>query len=147
MSKYIITGKSFQGALIVEYRLDGLLHSIINETSLSDHNAISKKIGKIPCDEKYIYELAKIGAAVKKAPADLSFKSFWDKYAYKVGKKDRAEKLWGHMNEAQRIQCLNSLPAYERWLSTRTVEKAYPETYLAQRRWENEFPGNPVLFK
>lgn len=72
-------------------------------------------------------------------PEDLSFKRFWDLYAYKVGNKNRAEKLWKLLSDADKAHILVvSVPLYRAWLSTRTTAQAHADTYLHQERWKNE---------
>jgi hypothetical protein len=71
---------------------------------------------------------------------DTTFPGFWNAYNYKVGNKKRAEKLWTLLNEQEKLLALSSIRKYDRYLAQRPkMEKAYPETWLAQRRWENEF--------
>jgi hypothetical protein len=72
-------------------------------------------------------------------PEDLSFERFWNDYGYKVGKKDRVSKLWSAMNEADKSKALLAIPRYKLWLSQRSIEMVYPETFLSQRRWENDY--------
>lgn len=77
---------------------------------------------------------------VESMPADLSFNAFWEAYAYKVGKRERALKIWTGLNDADRTKCLKSIPRYNQWLGTKfNMERLYPETYLAQKRYDNEF--------
>lgn len=77
---------------------------------------------------------------ISEAIDDTSFSGFWERYKYKVGNKKRAEKLWSLLSEKERLSALASIAKYDRFLATRQrMEKAYPETYLAQRRWENEY--------
>lgn len=71
---------------------------------------------------------------------DLSFPKFWDTYDYKIGKKQRAEKIWEAMNDTERSKCLLAIPAYKYWLAQQNgIAKLYPETFLSQKRWQNEF--------
>ena len=75
---------------------------------------------------------------VTEVPADLSFPIFWDAYAHKVGNKGKTEKLWDRLSEADRVAALAGLPRYESFLATRpTMEKAFAETWLRNRRWES----------
>lgn len=71
--------------------------------------------------------------------ADLSFERFWSAYGNKVGRKDRAKKLWSLLSDTERNQVLLAIPRYKYWLSSRPIEMVYPETFLSQRRWENDF--------
>lgn len=76
---------------------------------------------------------------LQKQEADLSFSVFWNLYGYKVGKKDRCEKLWHNMNEQERSICLHKVKLYKQWQAQKSIDMAYPETFLSQRRWDNEF--------
>ncbi|MEO1517676.1 MAG: hypothetical protein AAFV95_21810 [Bacteroidota bacterium] len=90
-----------------------------------------------------INELGKIDGSqkvtFKQIPPDLSFERFWDAYGYKVGKKSKAAQLWNAMSEVERILCLGIIARYDFWLAAKGIEKAYPTTFLGQRRWENYF--------
>lgn len=82
----------------------------------------------------------KFAFVVKEAPASLSFNDFWNAYAYKVGNKSRAEKLWNILSEPERAAALLAIRKYDGYLAGRPkMEKAYPETWLNQRRWENHY--------
>ena len=77
---------------------------------------------------------------VQEVPQDLSFEAFWTRYNYKVGKKERAKKLWQSMTDDEHAAALLSIQKYNAYLINHpTLERAYPETWLSQRRWENTF--------
>ncbi|MDD2962548.1 MAG: hypothetical protein PHQ65_12005 [Bacteroidales bacterium] len=77
---------------------------------------------------------------VQEVPQDLSFEAFWLRYNYKVGKKERAKKLWQSMTDDEHAAALLSIKKYNAYLINHpTIERAYPETWLSQRRWENSF--------
>lgn len=85
-------------------------------------------------------ELALPFIRVEAVPADLTFNAFWEAYGYKVGKRERAIKIWATLNDIDKARCIRSIPKYNQWLSNKfNMERLYPETYLSQRRWENEF--------
>lgn len=139
MNKYLIKGKTAKA--VAEYEADGLLHSV--KFDGGDEPARSWLLRNLPTDESHI---AAFGAQyahrlqVVATPPDLSFNAFWDSYGYKVGKKDKVEQLWKSLSEADKIACLKAVPKYNRWIASKTsMEKAYPQTFLNQRRWENEF--------
>jgi len=70
---------------------------------------------------------------------DLSFNKFWDTYAHKQGKKARAERLWKQLSETERASAMAYIKKYDAFLwQNKGIAKAYPETYLNQKRWENE---------
>ncbi len=71
---------------------------------------------------------------------DLSFDSFWNRYAYKVGNKTQAKKLWEKLKDEEKTAVMKSIAKYENFLRNHPGQaKAYPTTFLNQRRWENEF--------
>lgn len=75
---------------------------------------------------------------IEEIPADLSFGVFWDAYGHKVGNKGRAERLWNALSDGERVAALRGVATYQSFLVTRsTMEKAFAETWLNQRRWEN----------
>lgn len=71
--------------------------------------------------------------------ADYSFERFWSLYGYKVGNKARVAKKWNALEEGERILALGAIPKYKRFAEVKKIELVYPETYIDQRRWENEF--------
>lgn len=68
-----------------------------------------------------------------------AFPAFWELYAYKVGNRARVQKKWEALPEADRINAMAAIPRYKRFAANKRIERVYPETYLDQRRWENEF--------
>jgi len=76
---------------------------------------------------------------VEEVTPDLSFKKFWDTYAHKQGKKARAERLWKQLSLSERAKAMAYIKKYDNFLfMNKGIAKAYPETYLNQKRWENE---------
>ena len=147
MATYLIhLSRRFKGSFKVVYKAAGLLESIENITNIDTPEDLARSLIRIPVHETGIEHLRQQGTKVQKAPEDLSFDRFWSKYNYKVGKIQRAKKLWENLPEVDKIDALNKIDRYNAWLSQRTIEKAYPETYLSQRRWENDFQGVGSLF-
>ena len=76
---------------------------------------------------------------VQPVTADLSFEKFWNTYGNKVGNKKRSKRLWGQLNPTERARALAYIKVYDNYLwQNKGIAKAYPETYLNQKRWENE---------
>lgn len=68
----------------------------------------------------------------------VEFVKFWETYSYKVGNKKKAERLWNLLSEDERIAAILGIRRYNSYLSQHpTIEKVDPETYLAQKRWED----------
>lgn len=71
--------------------------------------------------------------------ADYSFERFWNLYGYKVGNRPRVQKKWERLPEGEKILALGSIPRYQRFAASKKISLTYPETYIDQRRWENDF--------
>lgn len=139
--KYILTNKKLAGKILFEFTSKGLLKSfIIEEEDDVDGKLVKWFLNYMPLHEKAMTAHPYTTVFdVEKVAADLSFKAFWNTYAYKVGNKKRAEKLWAALTEPERAQAMAAAVNYKRWLSTRSQEQAYAETWLKQRRFENQF--------
>lgn len=82
----------------------------------------------------------KVGCIVKQIEdAAPTFERFWNAYGYKVGNKARVQKKWEKLPEGERVLAMAAIPRYRRFAEGKKIELAYPETYIDQRRWENEF--------
>ena len=82
----------------------------------------------------------KVGCAVRQIEATApTFELFWNAYGYKVGNKARVAKKWERLPEGERVLAMAAIPRYRRFAEGKKIELVYPETYIDQRRWENEF--------
>lgn len=128
-----------KGEYRLAYNQDG--HLIKYEVLEADDAAIIYLSRNIPATEEELKQMAsRWKCELIEMPMDLSFDNFWNTYNYKIGNKARAEKLWSKMSDADKTKALMAIPKYERYLKTKNnMEKAYPETYLSQKRYENTF--------
>ncbi|MDB0599817.1 hypothetical protein PL373_01345 [Tenacibaculum maritimum] len=69
---------------------------------------------------------------------DLTFTTFWNSFAYKHGNKQRASKLWSLLPELEKAKALAYIPTYKNMLINSSKDHLYPETYLKQKRYDNE---------
>lgn len=116
---------------LIEYKLEGEL-SDMQLSWLFNHfpfaEVVLRRHGKLP-----EFKLTEI-------QPDLSFNAFWDKYAHKVGNKKRVEKLWNGLSEPEKAAVFPAIKRYNFYLANRPgMQRTYPETFLSQRRWENEY--------
>lgn len=96
---------------------------------------LPKGIGEL----KALHQQSK-GMEVTEIPMDLTFERFWTEYDHKIGSKGRAQKLWEKMSDSERVDALMAIPLYNRYLKVKSgIEKAYAETWLHNRRWENVY--------
>lgn len=92
------------------------------------------------CPVKEFQHWLQVGCEIKEiSQIDTSFANFWDTYAYKVGNKARVQKKWNLLPEKERILAIGAIARYRRFAEGKRIERVYPETYIDQRRWENEF--------
>ena len=143
---HLSPGQQYSGVIRVEYGNSGLISVIENLTDIDNETELVKRLGRIPLHQQHIQHLKAKGVKITEVPPDLSFEAFWTRYRYKVGKKARAEQLWNNLNQPDRTAALSGIIEYDRWLERAKVAKAYPETYLSGRRWENDFKGTINLF-
>ena len=69
---------------------------------------------------------------------DLSFLKFWNAYGFKRGNIERTKKLWEKITEADKIIALGFVNKLKAVYEKEGKQMPYPETYLSQKRWENE---------
>jgi hypothetical protein len=139
--KYLLQGTTAKA--VAEYDETGMLSSLKVEGG--DVNARRWLFQHIPVESEDIETFRHFfgnKVSVSEVPQDTSFNTFWEAYAYKVGKKEKVIQLWQALSEPDRLACLKAIPKYNRWLAQKAnIEKLYPQTFLSQRRWENEFAG------
>jgi len=142
MDKYTITIKKKATAVAVAGYEDGVCRFLQIETPGLTPEQAGWILRTVPASEAELAGMEQVFPFVKVeiVPTDLSFNAFWDAYAYKVGKQERARKLWASMSDADKTKCLRSIPRYNQWLSSKfNMERLYPETYLSQSRFNNDF--------
>ena len=143
MEKYTISiKKQITAVAVAGYDETGVCCMLRIETPGLTKEQAGWILRTVPATEAELQELelAFPFIEVERHPTDLSFNAFWDAYGYKVGKRERAMKLWASMSDADKTKCLRSIPRYNQWLASKfNMERLYPETYLHQARYHNEF--------
>jgi hypothetical protein len=141
--KYKVTIPSIpDSAILIAYEgTTGQMKKLDIDCTLTEEQ-FAWLIARLPVrqtDITALVEMSKGKIKVEQIPNDLSFEVFWNAYRNKVGDKAKAEKLWQALNDAARVEVLDSLKKYETYLSKTKVAKVYPERYLSQQRWKNTF--------
>lgn len=142
MKRYIISSSAFTGEVHVVYGTDNKLCSI--DFLNSDLSEVQIAYFKIKCPVVYNegFEAAfesKSKLAITEQGYTISFDQFWADYKLKRNR-DRCEKLWAKMSEAEQVNAWAGLKPYERHLALNAWKtKADPETYLKKRYWLNEY--------
>jgi hypothetical protein len=132
--------------VIYEYYMSGFLKSIYLNDNCNGGFAI---ISIVESPIKITYEPGTIPPEFKKmqlsgcevrdiTTVDLSFEKFIDIYQYKRGNLVRAKKLHGKLSDHERILALGFIRKLKATYERERKEMPYPETYLSQKRWENE---------
>jgi hypothetical protein len=84
---------------------------------------------------------------------NVCFEIFWNLYDKKVGSKSNCERKWNRLNDEVRQKIIDTLPKFKDSIKDKQFQP-YPETYLNQERWNDEFkrtdvsyPGLPQITK
>lgn len=139
MKKYAVTSTNFSGELYYTYNDEGIFVGI-EILAAMNRSQIKGVINTIPVDEAGLKQMVNTYKTMRidEVPFDLSFESFWKAYNYKVSKKD-AEKAWKNTSDANKVIAIKSIPAYDKWLQTKSQPKVYPATYLNKERYFDDF--------
>ncbi|TAN18809.1 MAG: hypothetical protein EPN37_04415 [Chitinophagaceae bacterium] len=139
MKKFILTSSKFEGQVTFGYNEKDILIFLHNEAQMNNtqHNWL---IHHLPACSEEIQKLNKIlQGKLEELPEDLSLDRFWQLYNKKINRK-RCEPLWKKMKEAEKMQCLRSIPHYEQYLNRiNWREKADPENYLKKAMYQNDW--------
>ncbi len=136
MSKYFIKSRNTDFKAVLEYEAD-IVKSVSFENATQEQVLYFCGILAQNTDIEFVKTFRML--VVTLAQEDLSFKAFWDAFAYKVGKKARAERLWKAMTDAEKQAALFQIKMYKQFVAIKNQESAYPETWLHNRMWECEY--------
>lgn len=140
MPKYLITFTKQDANALLEYNEDGYLTKYELTPGSFDKLQFAWFFSRFPRTLE-ILEKWKVwnipNVVIKKVEEDLSFEAFYNKYAFKVGKRSRAEKNWNAMTNANKALAIAYIPKYEAFLRETGYNKKYPEFYLTEERWNN----------
>lgn len=143
MARYLLTSTQFEGEIELRYSPEGDLICYENRAHLSELQ-IKWIAHSLPVRVEHVRQL--IGesktARLFEVPEDLSFARFWSDYRYKVGNKARAQKLYDELSDADKMRALRRIAIYDDFVKVKKIGKVYAETYLSQRRFDNDFEFN-----
>jgi hypothetical protein len=141
VTTYTVKGKNFDNIWLFKYNLNGFLKAFILEegTLTKTQQTWLFNAEHFPYTESQMQRFGKFkNIEVTKGEPDLSFESFYKAYNYAVGKKN-AQNAYKKLSKADKIKAIASIKAYEGFLFRKKIPKAYPATYLNQRRFDDEF--------
>ena len=132
---------------VVEIQDDKLFQKrMVRDGEISEKRSFAgQRGGKSTQDFIYNYDKAKSEAPTeyenesKDENINVSFEDFWNLYNKKQGSRINCEKKWMELKPEERDLIMDYIP---KWIPTISEKQyqPYPETFLNQRRWENELP-------
>jgi hypothetical protein len=137
MIKYIMTSKSFTGTVIFGFEGD-VMTFYHNEAEMST-SQVNWLFRHFPFNMELLEQFRKITQSrLDLVPVNITFDAFWNTYGKKINKK-RCQPLWKKMSEADRIECLMSIKAYDTYLRRANRAKLDPENYLKRESYKNNW--------
>lgn len=136
MTKYVMTSGRFEGKILFGFN-GGFLVFFENQSDLSELG-IRWLFTHFPFTLEALEQMrGRISGKLDLVPSDLSFDTFWEAYAKKVNRK-RCEPLWKRLSDAEKMTCLQSIPAYNSYLKRMgNRAKLDPENYLKREAFQN----------
>ena len=139
---YTVTGNNTAVVWVFKYDLNGLLLEFKLQEGTLDNKQVTWLFHKdrFPYSEKRIKGWSSIkNLNVQIGEPDLSFEAFYNAYGNKV-QKIRTEKLWNKLSKKDKMAAIAGIRSYNNWLRRQNgIAKAQPDTYLRNRRWEDDF--------
>ena len=135
--RYLLRSTSTPASIVVNYEAEKLVSLEFSENTDYQTGFLLKNI---PVKECNLIPTAKAcRLLLSEVASDTSFVSFWNAYGYKVGKKARTERLWNSMTDIQKQTALSVIPRYKQFVAFKNQDSAYPETWLNNNMWENNY--------
>lgn len=142
MERYRLISPELQGSIVFGYdEVSGQLKEVQLDCELKPEQ-VKFMSGFFPIHIDSLGYLAGKKGRIEAVEPDLSFGNFWSTYAYKVGNKAKAEKLWNALKDSDRQAVFSAIPKLNYFSKAKGIEKPYPTTFLAQQRWDNDFNVN-----
>jgi hypothetical protein len=141
MNSYVLTSERFDGTVKLNYTTKGYLKAWSFEDASMKVSDWKWLLEHLPAKEKNIDFYREQGFRIQLIPPDLSFDAFWKLYNYKVGK-NRAERLWIKLSEADKALIIEAVPKYLRHLKKKPhLEQMHASTYLNKKeeRWLDQY--------
>jgi hypothetical protein len=142
MKKLILTSEAYEGEVLLMYDADN--HLVVLDMMAAKLDAVQidfmKKLAPVVYDKKtFQASFRSDSLKVVESAFQITFEMFWDRYAKKINK-DRCDRLWKRLTEAEKAKAWLGLNRYLYHLALNTWKtKADPETYLSKKYYENEW--------
>ena len=76
---------------------------------------------------------------IKPVAMDTSFEAAYEAYNLKIGKKEKARKLWDDLPEVERQLFFRMIGDYKAYLTKTGYGQAYFEVFLRNHYWKNDY--------
>lgn len=134
--KYIVTGKA--STITFEFDPDGNLLGIQANEPVSTEQW--KFIFQHLPQQESLMEVwkARFTNVKVEMAKPYSFEDYWNAYGYKIDKA-KAQAEWNKLSEQERFLAVRGIKKYNAYLERTKTAKRYPERYLKNKSWENEY--------
>ena len=145
LTTYRVKGKSIGLIFLFKYNLNGVFKSFeIVEGELNNEQMTWLYSGNFPATESIMKTIwckaqrfTKLFIVDKSLP-DISFEAFWVAFDLKRNK-EKSQKAFDKLTEADKIKCFLALPKYNRDLQNTGQAKAHLVTWINQKRFNDEY--------
>lgn len=145
MKRFIMTSPAFTGEINVLYGLDHkVMYIDFMKCDLSAEQIQYFKT-RLPATfedgdpEKLLTYFGNARLNITEEQYFVSFEQFWNRYNLKRNR-ERCEKLWQKLSQADQVSAFAKLSRYERHLQLNTWKtKADPDTYLRNKYWQDDW--------
>lgn len=140
MKKYLLEIRRTGHQIIIGYREGVLVYVEVKEGLNYDqviwlHESLPHRKEDFKSFREFIESR---GLRVSEILPDLSFKNFYDTYAYKKGKKSSVERIWNTLSETDKTKAIAHIKKYNFYLAQNPhIQKKYPQSYLNAQEWNN----------
>lgn len=135
--QFVLKHPDIEGEVVYTF-LDSALIGFDCRVETIDSKVLSNLYTHMPLNQSQLPLVTQNPLAkITEIKEDLSFETFWNKYANKIGNKPRAERLWKGLSAAEKQKALDFIPKYMSSITASGVAQLYPESYLNQKRFLN----------
>lgn len=136
MTKYILSSPKLAGSINLRYNEFNKLMAVEFSGDLTDVQ-YRWFLEKLPILESGLNELTtKSTIKIIKEVEEVTFEDFYEAFGNKEGRQ-KAQHVWDRMPKNDQVKAYMYIGRYNTKLKVAGTAKAYPATYLNQKRWED----------
>jgi hypothetical protein len=138
MKHFILTSPSFEGQIELKYNQDARLILYKNDSQM-DTVQQDWMLKNMPVMEDKLAEFSsRIKGRLEEVPPDLSFETAYELFGYKRNA-FRAKKIWSKLKEGDKMNCIRSFKAYQRYVDRKGIAQMCFDRYLSEEHWNTEW--------